>query len=149
MGGRKSFTEQRFFWDRVHKTETCWNWIGYKMTGGYGQLSERGVKLPAHVWVYRKFKGAIPDGMTVDHICNNSSCVNPDHLQVLTQLDNNLRNPVFGANKTHCPKGHPYDDNNTYQRPNKKGMRQWRDCRECNRIASNKYYHSKRKLQTA
>ncbi len=83
--------------------------------------------------------GKITDELTIDHKCNNPSCVNPSHLQAITQLENNLRSEKFGANKTHCPKGHKYTESNTYERPNKKGLRQWRECKICINDRSRKY----------
>ena len=70
----------------------------------------------AHRFSYELFRGNIPAGLTVDHLCKNTACVNPYHLEVVTQRENNLRgNNWAGINsrKTHCPKGHEYTKENT------------------------------------
>ena len=91
--------------------------------------SQRGRRL--HRAIYEKFVGPIPDGLTIDHLCRNRLCVNPAHLEPVTLAANVLRGeslPAKNARKTHCPKGHPYDETNTHI--TKQG---WRICKACNR----------------
>ncbi len=66
----------------------CWNWIGAKSERGYGRLGVDGKTLFAHRFYYEKYKGAIPHGLVIDHRCRNPSCVNPEHLDVVTQAEN-------------------------------------------------------------
>lgn len=74
--------------------------------------------------------GPIADGMTLDHLCRNPACVNPAHLEPVSQRENNLRAPTsvtsINSAKTHCKHGHPYDAANTYHMPGG-----GRDCRKC------------------
>jgi hypothetical protein len=86
-----------------------WIWNGCKLPAGYGKKGANGY---AHRWVYETLVGHIPEGMTIDHLCRVTSCVNPEHLEVVSMAENIRRGfGVAGINtrKTHCPKGHSYD----------------------------------------
>jgi hypothetical protein len=90
----------------------CWLWLGcISRKTGYGKLTERtGVSIGAHRLGYEIAKGKIPEGLEIDHLCKVHACVNPDHLEAVTERENQLRgNSVSGVNsrKTHCAKGHP------------------------------------------
>lgn len=76
------------FLRKVEKTDTCWNWTGRLDIGGYGRFSIKGVWNKAHRTAYELYKGEIPNGLLVRHMCNNRKCVNPAHLEVGTQKDN-------------------------------------------------------------
>lgn len=115
----------------------CWVWQGSKGNGvrnkGYGYFNSGEKNVIAHRWSYSFFKGAIPKGLTVHHKCYNPSCVNPEHLKAITQRENNFDSPRYVGNRTHCPRGHEYTPDNIYERPNKKGNKSWRECRQCSR----------------
>lgn len=109
----------------------CWEWQGVIVRGGYGAIDDgKGVKLFAHRVAYELLVGPIPAGLQLDHLCRNTRCVRPDHLEAVTPRENYLRGVGFvaqNARKTHCPQRHEYDEANTYVY---RGMRY---CRECQR----------------
>ena len=121
------------FWAKVEKTDGCWLWLGTRDRDGYGSFrgSRSDEKVRAHRWSYERYVGPIPDGLTIDHLCRNPSCVNPEHMEPVTKGENTLRGngaPARNARKTHCNRGHPFDEANT---------RIWkgkRACRECGRL---------------
>ena len=76
------------FWAKVDKTSTCWVWRGGTYPGGYGQFYKAGKHVGAHRQSYEMAKGAIPEGMQIDHTCHNRACVNPQHLQAVTHKQN-------------------------------------------------------------
>ena len=124
----------------------CWLWTRRLSRDGYGVvfLWRDGKSRPAyaHRAAYIAMKGPIPDGLTIDHLCHTPSCVNPDHLEACTMLENIMRGRTFSvinARATHCIHGHPFDEANTIRRP--KGRR---GCRACNRAAVARYIARKR-----
>lgn len=124
------------FMKYVNKIECgCWRWTGHIHPNGYGQF-DSGL---AHRFSYEYFVGKIPDGLQIDHLCRNRWCVNPEHLEPVTYIENQLRSPVTILSsypiKTHCKRGHKYDESNT--RVDKKGHRH---CNECDREDRFKYY---------
>lgn len=108
----------------------CWEWTGSKNPKGYGQFyPTQKPMVYAHRWGYEYFVGPIPEGMDLDHLCRNPSCVNPHHLEPVTRRENLMRGKTLSranAERTHCPQGHPYDTDSEH-RPTKHG----RQCRVC------------------
>lgn len=103
----------------VHKTPSCWLFEGQKNTQGYGRMrmgGRGGRHLPAHRISYEIYVGPIPDGMVLDHLCRVVNCVNPAHLQAVTQRTNVLRGlapAAVNAQLTNCRKaGHPLSGDN-------------------------------------
>jgi hypothetical protein len=102
--------------------------------------------LGAHRVSYEWAKGPIPDGMELDHLCRNPACVNPDHLEAVTHGANLHRSDsVTGKRsaKTECPRGHPYDEANTYIYTDRKGYPH-RQCRTCIAAATREIYWRKK-----
>ncbi len=126
---------ERFLEKYIVSELGCWEWIGRLTDVGYGQLTIGQQWIGAHRFAYEYFKGAIPAGLTIDHLCRNRKCVNPAHLELVTMKVNTLRGIGLAAlnnAKTHCPHGHSYDDSNTYYRPSNDG----RGCRICRKQAT-------------
>jgi hypothetical protein len=101
--------------DRIHAASTidpetgCWNWRRYKDKDGYGNIRLNTKLLRAHRASYEAFVGPILPGLTIDHLCRNTSCVNPQHLEPVTRHENLMRSnapAAINAAKTHCLKGH-------------------------------------------
>lgn len=123
------------FWDKVHvNLNGCWEWLGYKIRGGYGAIKWQGRTHCAHRVAYECLIGPIPKGLELDHLCRNRGCVRPDHLEPVTHSENIRRGQgpyltrLRHQEKTSCPQGHPYSGTNLRVRPNGK-----RDCRACDR----------------
>lgn len=76
------------FWDKVDKSETCWNWTAYRDPRGYGRFSIGGIPGYAHRISQEMVSGPIPPGMDIDHTCHNRACVNPAHLRVVSHKQN-------------------------------------------------------------
>lgn len=85
--------------------DDCWEWAAAKTKLGYGKFSQGGKYggwKPAHRVVYELLVGPIPDGLDLDHLCRNTSCVRPAHLEPVTNAENVRR----AMEKTHCSNGH-------------------------------------------
>jgi hypothetical protein len=108
--------------------EGCWLWTAQHDRAGYAQfyLTSLRRSVGAHRFAYELLVGPIPDGLVIDHLCRNPGCVNPGHLEPVTNAEN-IRRGLAGRLKTHCPKGHPLDGSNVYLRRN--GTRYCRRCR--------------------
>jgi hypothetical protein len=109
---------------------SCWIWRGARDAKGYARFrDDSGKKVAVHRFAYETKHGAIPAGLTVDHLCRNPSCCNPDHLEAVTNAEN-IRRGTQGQwqrSKTHCPQGHAYTPENTYVC--NKGKRQCQTCK--------------------
>lgn len=110
----------------------CRVWTGALDSHGYGWFSPtHGKPRKAHRVAWEVFKGPLPaDGTVPDHLCRVRRCINSEHLEWVTHQENIHRGVGPAATnrlKTHCPHGHPYDEVNTYVRPDGRG----RECRAC------------------
>ena len=94
---------------------------------GYSAMSVGGRYWLIHRFAYTHFVGPIPEGLQIDHLCRNRKCWNPNHLEPVTQAENARRG--FWSLKTHCNRGHAYDEENTYVNPSGH-----RVCRACIKI---------------
>ena len=119
----------------------CWIWTGTVSMYGYGRFWQDGVEHLAHRWAYQNFVGLIPEGLELDHLCRNRSCVNPEHLEPVTARENQDRG-LHGDLRTHCRNGHELTPENTYLKHQPDGTR--RICRECARTTSREFQRAKR-----
>lgn len=108
----------------------CWEYTGYILPNGYGEICFKGKQVRVHRLVYRIVKGEIPDGKNVCHSCDNTICFNPDHLEPGTQRENILqsveRQRHHETVKTHCSNGHAFADHGIVYKGKKK-----RFCKMC------------------
>lgn len=119
----------------------CWLWMGH-IHDGYGRIGGKA----AHRVVYTIVKDDIPKGLQLDHLCRNRRCVNPDHLEPVTQRENILRGEGIAAinkRKTHCKNGHEFTPENTYIRGSRNGNR---ECMICRNISVQKSKKRKKEL---
>jgi hypothetical protein len=122
----------RFMEKVVIEPSGCWEWSAFVDPGGYARFYFNGPAMLAHRFSYEAHVGPIPPALEIDHVCRNTRCVNPAHLEAVT-ADENFRR--VSEARTHCRNGHPYDDANTYVAP---GERR-RYCRICCAANSKKY----------
>ena len=131
------------FMSKVNKTDTCWLWTSAKNIGGYGVFGLNGKNILSHRLSYELYIGKIPEGLQIDHLCRVRYCVNPDHLDPVTQAEN-IRRGLSGYHKmsgnherikTSCPKGHLYSG---------KDSRGKRVCNVCRSESQKKYYNNKK-----
>lgn len=117
----------------------CWLWTGSDTGPGYGQFWLNGKGVSAHRFAYELFVGKIPKGLVIDHLCRVGCCVNPVHLEPVTQAENVKRglSGQHNRQKTHCPQGHEYSKDNTRIYNGK------RHCRVCGLVAGRKYRKEK------
>lgn len=113
----------------------CKPWTA-SLVDGYGTFSYKGKTVKAHRWIYEQTMGTIPAGMQLDHLCRNRACVNPDHMEVVSQRENILRGEglaATAARQTHCIHGHEWTPENTYLPMRSDGRPRQRICRACKR----------------
>lgn len=136
------------FWSRVDKSGDCWTWTGGKIKQGYGNFYPKpGVGgILAHRFAYATYVGELLPGMVIDHLCRNRLCVNPEHLEQVTNLENLRRGLGYRLQNgmdNSCLKGHEYTPENTYRHPQFPHRVR---CRECAREADRARSPGPRKL---
>lgn len=133
------------FWKSVHITvDGCWIWCGYSRKG-YGAYSHLGSMIPAHRYAYEVLVRTLVAAPkeTCDHLCRNRSCVNPSHIEIVSNRENVLRgigHTAVNARRTSCVNGHEFSESNTYRGVNSGNMPR-RQCRECRRLSNARYRH--------
>lgn len=142
------------FWSKVNKNGpvpahrpdlgACWLWGAGKNQDGYGRFWDCTRKVQAHRFAYELLIGPIPNGLELDHLCRVRNCVNGKHMEPVTHQENARRGEVGLAGgrrmraKTHCPRGHAYDSDNTYR-----NLRGQRSCRTCCRVSARLKYQQR------
>ena len=110
---------------------TCWLSAG-SIKDDYAVIYADRKRYRLHRVVYENLVGAIPEGLSLDHLCRIKRCINPAHLEPVTHAENVRRGNagVYNSLKTHCPKGHEYTEENTHiGRKNNSVLRGCRTCR--------------------
>lgn len=120
----------RRFWDRVDVTSMCWTWQGPLNQQGYGVFGFNGTSTMAHRASFMLCYGSIEPGLVIDHMCRNTSCVNPEHLDQVTPQENTRRSPI--AYPARCVNGHEFSPENTAMYMHATGKR-GRYCLICSR----------------
>lgn len=146
MGGAVRFRPEM---DALHRIlskvtrtpEGCWEWGGAVSDGhngnGYGYFKVKGRTTLVHRFMVERFLDAEIDGLVIDHLCRNRLCVNPDHMDPVTDVENTLRGnspPALNARRLHCKAGHPLMGDNlrvSVYRDSRRGERRTRVCRTC------------------
>lgn len=149
MTGPLSLSTEERFWNKVSRSDSCWLWAGAILKNGYGYAWDGQRARLAHRFAYELKKGLIPDGLVIDHLCRVPACVNPDHLEAVTQMENVWRGEGPRVQRerrlgqTHCKRGnHPLAGDNLYV--DKRGRRA---CRECARVGDRDRKRAKRAAQ--
>lgn len=137
-----------FWWfvqDRIRKDEGgCWLWTSTK-SDGYGLFNSRHLNpfttRRAHRVIYQAVRGKLPQSVSLDHLCRNRACVNPEHMRCASNRENVLAGVGVTATnkrKTHCIRGHELSGKNieSYSR--------FRSCRACHVIRQRQYVKKRR-----
>lgn len=124
---------------KINKTVSCWEWVASKQNG-YGILNNKNGSNLAHRIMYELYVGEIPNGLVIDHLCRNKGCVNPKHLEPVTQRENITRGdqPKIISekykNQKKCIRGHSLENNrHIYTRVDKSNGKTYlqRRCKTC------------------
>jgi hypothetical protein len=132
------------FWEKVNKDGPvpasrpelgpCWVWTA-GLNHGYGQFiimrGKRGAPVRAHRMAWAFVRGEIPDDLDLDHLCRNRPCVNPAHLEPVTNevnIERGMWSPAVNSRKTYCDYDHEFTPENTYRPPKRPHTRQCRKC---------------------
>jgi len=124
-------------WARIERGSNgeCWRWLSWHDADGYAGWRVMGApsRRPQRL-IYALERGEFDNALVIDHLCRNRWCVNPWHMEPVTGVENVLRGvgpAATHARETHCKRGHPFTEENTY--PNHNG----RGCRACKREKQN------------
>ena len=123
---------ERLWSGAVETEDGCWEWRRTRNRNGYGQIGVGGKTKVAHRVAYELAIGPIADGLQLDHLCRNRACINPAHLEPVTQSENIMRGSGFPpqlASRTHCLNGHELHEGNIYRQPGRPAHQ--RSCLTC------------------
>lgn len=138
--------EEFFSSIQFNESNWCWEWTR-SLSAGYGYFRLYDKKISVHRISYQLFKGQIPNDKELDHLCRNTKCCNPEHLEPISHKENVLRGngpTAINSQKTHCDNGHEYTLENTFIRKNGN-----RDCRMCMKISKRKSYNKHKDKRNA
>lgn len=120
----------------MKKLTDCWVYLGpFDFSPWSGKPYGRQGNCMVHRWSYETFKGPIPAGFTIDHLCKETLCVNPNHLEAVTLRENIRRGDCassVNARKKFCIRGHPFISVRTGRR----------ECYQCQRNQKKIYYRA-------
>lgn len=124
------------FWDKCTiAANGCWEWSGYLNPQGYGHFASETKKVMlVHRWTYQRFVGELIDGLQIDHLCRNTKCCNPDHLEQVSQEENSQRtvglkfSHYARGDREYCKWGHEMTPDNSYKRPDRVNSYACRKC---------------------
>jgi hypothetical protein len=128
--GRKPKPVKEIFLSHIRKDSSgCWLWTAAIGSGGYARFNLKRKNVSAHRTSYELFKSSIPMGLHLDHLCNVRHCVNPAHLEPVTQKENNRRSSMRKPKPIHCLRGHKLNES----------VNGKRYCKICVEIAGKRY----------
>lgn len=111
-----------------YKGTPCWEWQGYAYPGhNYGYFNNKRVKYYCHIEMYKLYISENIEGLDIDHLCRNTLCCNPNHLEAVSHRENVLRGKQ-GILKTHCANGHEFNTVTTGYQGNYKNNRYCKVC---------------------
>lgn len=117
--------QQERFWANVDRAgdDECWRWLGTVHPSGYGYFGLNYQNYTSHRVAYGLIRQSVPTTLTLDHLCGNTSCVNPRHLEPVTAVENVAR---ATARRVTCKRGHEFTPENTLMK-----KARGRRCRAC------------------
>jgi len=142
-------------WEKIRCPEGCWEWQGAKLKAGYAHINFEGKSTTMTRWIYREFIGPIPEGYTIDHLCRNVLCVNPNHLEAVPHAENCARSGRRGRTgvRVFCKRGHAIAGKNIRMYRMKDPVtkeRTWgKMCWICHRARMDRYEAKRRGLKRA
>lgn len=122
---------ERFLSKCDRPVDGCWLWEAGITTAGYGTLSIASRTHYAHRLAYEHFIGPIEDGMVIDHLCRMRHCVNPAHLEVVTNAENLRRGYVSRTGRNPRPKPAPRPKRVKRPKPEKREPRNFAQRTHC------------------
>jgi len=131
----------------------CWVWTGCLSQAGYGFIRAFGKCCYTHIVAYKLKRGDYPSGLELDHLCRNTVCCNPDHLDPVTHEENVRRGLLPGVvaartEATSCRRGHKFTESNTRIRTTTNG-KTYRQCWECIKQSSRDAWRRKNSTDVA